>query len=65
MQRARAGGALAARFASRELAFGFYGQMNTYLMANVLRPEDRLDRRAAERIVDLFLAGAAAKRKGH
>jgi AcrR family transcriptional regulator len=64
MKQALADGELAARFQSRELAFGFYGQANIYLMAHLLMPEERLNRRTAERIVDLFLSGAVpSKRK--
>lgn len=50
------------RFESRELAFGFYGQANAYLMMQILAPESPLDRVLAERIVDLFYSGAAIKR---
>jgi AcrR family transcriptional regulator len=63
MQEARARGELDRRFDSRELAYGFYGLGNFYIVSNMVMPDYRLDREAAERIVDLFLAGAAAKRK--
>ena len=63
MKRALADGELDDRFDSRELAFGFSGQMNLYLMAHLTMPDCRLNREMAERIVDLFLAGAAAKKK--
>jgi TetR/AcrR family transcriptional regulator len=49
------------RFDSKELAFGINGLMNVYLMTQVLMPECSLDRPTAERVVQLFLAGAAAK----
>lgn len=49
-------------FESRELAFGFYGQANAYLMMQLLAPESPLDRALAERIVDLFYSGAGAKK---
>jgi len=52
------------RFDSRELAYGFYGQGNFYIVSHLMMPNYRLDRRAAERIVDLFLTGAGAKKKG-
>jgi len=65
MKQALTDGELDRRFASRELAFGFYGQANIYLMAHLLMPEEELNRRAAVRIVDLFLAGAAPKRSGN
>lgn len=51
-------GELDGRFASRELAFGFYGQANAYLMTHLLMPQSQLTRTQAERIVDLFLRGA-------
>jgi AcrR family transcriptional regulator len=62
MKTALANGELNERFDSRELAFGFYGQTNAYLMAHLLMPDCRMDRQTAERIVDLFFAGAAARR---
>ena len=46
-----------------DLAYGFYGQAHLYIAAHVLMPDYRLNRRAAERIVDLFLTGAGAKKK--
>jgi AcrR family transcriptional regulator len=52
-------GELNRRFDSQELAFGIYGQLNMYVMAHLLMPECRLNRQTAERIVKLFLAGAA------
>lgn len=63
MKRALRNGELDRRFGSRELAFGFYGQANVYIMAHLLMPGCRLNRRTAERIVELFLAGATAKRR--
>lgn len=62
MKRALVKGELDRRFDSRELAFGFYGQANAYLMTHLLMPESRLNRQQAERIVDLFLVGAAPKK---
>ena len=61
MKKALDNGELNDRFDSRELAFGFYGQTNAYLMTHLLMPDCRLNRQTAERIVDLFFAGAAAK----
>lgn len=57
---ALARGDLDARFEGCELALGFYGQMNLYLMSHLLMPGQPLDRQTAGRIVDLFLAGAAS-----
>ena len=62
MKRGLAEGELDRRFDSRELAFGFYGQTNLYLMAHLTMPDRRLDRRTAGRIVELFLAGAGARK---
>lgn len=61
MKRALREGELDRRFGSRELAFGFYGQANVHLMAHLVAPTCQLNRRTAERIVRLFLAGAGAK----
>jgi AcrR family transcriptional regulator len=55
-------GALDRRFDSRELAYGLYGQMNFYVTAHLLMKQRRLDRKVAERIVDLFMAGASKKK---
>jgi AcrR family transcriptional regulator len=62
MKRALRNGELDGRFGSRELAFGFYGQANVQLMAHLVMPTCRLDRRTANRIVGLFMSGAAGKR---
>jgi AcrR family transcriptional regulator len=56
-------GVLDRRFGSRELAYGFYGQMNLYVMAHLALPGSPLNRRTAERIVELFMAGAGARTK--
>jgi len=56
-------GEIGNRFDSAELAFGFYGQANAYLMMHLLGPPSELNRRTAERIVDLFLSGANAPRR--
>jgi len=56
-------GELDSRFASRELAFGFYGQANGYLMSHLLAPAAPLNRALAKRIVELFFSGATAKQK--
>ena len=54
-------GVLDRKFDSRELAFGIHGLMNVYLITHLLMPDCKLDRSTAERVVQLFLAGAAAK----
>ncbi|MDB6111562.1 MAG: transcriptional regulator, TetR family [Pedosphaera sp.] len=56
-------GALDRRFDSQELAFGVYGLMNVYVMAHLMIPECKLDRSTAQRVVQLFLSGAAAKKR--
>lgn len=58
----QAAGELDRRFDSKELAFGIYGQLNIYAMAHLLMPDCKLNRQTAQRIVELFLVGAAAKR---
>jgi TetR/AcrR family transcriptional regulator len=58
----QASGELDRRFDSEELALGIYGQLNMYVMARLLVADCRLDRRIAERVVELFLQGAAVVR---
>ena len=53
-----AAGGLNRGFNSKELAFGFHGLMNIYIMANLVLPNCPLNRKTAEGIVKLFLAGA-------
>ena len=62
MKRALKNSELDDHFDSRQLAFGFYGQANMYLMSHLIMPGCRLDRQTAGSIVDLFLAGAAPKK---
>ncbi len=54
-------GGLNRRFGSEELAYGFWGLMNIYVMAHLIMPDCRLDRKTARGIVELFLTGAAKK----
>lgn len=56
-------GELDGRFDSRELAFGFYGLANFYLVAHLIAPDCQPDRNTARRIVELFLAGAAPEKR--
>ena len=63
IKRAQKSGELDGRFDSRELAYGFYGQTNFYITAHLLMPGFRANRKAAERVVELFLVGAGAKQK--
>jgi AcrR family transcriptional regulator len=52
-------GRLNRRFRSQQLAYGFWGLMNIYVMAHLTVPDCRLNRKTAEGIVELFLTGAA------
>jgi AcrR family transcriptional regulator len=63
MTKALADGDLDKRFDSRELAFGFYAHLNSYLATHLVMPDGHLGREAAGRIVKLFLEGAAAKKR--
>jgi AcrR family transcriptional regulator len=63
IKRAQAAGELDRHFDSWELAYGFYGQTNFYITAHLLMPGFRANRKAAERVVELFLGGAGAKKK--
>ena len=63
MKKGLTAGVLDRRFDSRELAYGFWGQLNAYLVSQLLMPNCRLNRQTAGRIVELFLAGAAAKKR--
>lgn len=56
-------GVLNKRFDSRELAYSFYGLVNSYMASHLLMPDFPLDRRTAGRIVELFLTGAAARKR--
>jgi AcrR family transcriptional regulator len=62
-QNARSEGEVDRRFGSRELAEGFYGQLNACLAAQLLTPASSSPRRTARRLVELFLAGAGARRR--
>ena len=59
IQCGQSNGELDCRFDSQELAFGIYGQLNIYVMAHLLMPDCRLNGQTAQRIVELFLVGAA------
>lgn len=48
-------------FDSRELAFGFYGLVNFYLVGHLVCEECQPDDLTAKRVVELFLAGAGPK----
>jgi len=64
IQTAQKKGELDKRFGSRELAFGFYGLANFYLVAHLVCPDCEPDHLTAKKIVELFLSGAAPKAGG-
>ncbi|MGH7975642.1 MAG: TetR/AcrR family transcriptional regulator [Limisphaerales bacterium] len=55
-------GELNKHFDTHEMAFGIYGLTNFYLVSHMAERNYRPDRKAARRIVELFLTGAAAKK---
>jgi AcrR family transcriptional regulator len=57
-QKARA---LNPKFTCRELTYGIFGAVSFHLMANVLFPGTPLNRRTAERLVELYFEGAAVR----
>lgn len=59
---AQKNGELNKNFDSREMAFGVYGLANFYLVSHLAERDYRPDRKATKHIVELFLAGAAAKK---
>jgi len=63
MEAGQQSGELSSDFTADELAMGIFGQLNIYVMVRLLVPECPLDRRAASRIVRLFLAGAGARKQ--
>ena len=63
IKRAQKNGELDKRYDSQELAFGFYGMANFYLVAHLVAPDCEPDQLTANKIVELFLAGAAPKKR--
>jgi AcrR family transcriptional regulator len=61
LQRAQQAGELDRHFDSQELAFGFYGLVNFYLVGHLVCDECQPNQLTARRIVELFLAGAGPK----
>ncbi len=61
IKEAQKNGELDANFDSQELAFGFSGQVNFYLVGHLVSADCQPDPLKAERIVELFLAGAGPK----
>ena len=62
IKQAQKAGELDGRYDSHDLAYSFFGHTNFYIKAPVLMPGFRANRKAAGRIVELFFAGAAAKK---
>jgi len=54
-------GELNRNFDSQEIAFGFYGLVNFYLVGHLVSGDCQPDQLTAKRIVELFLAGAGPK----
>jgi AcrR family transcriptional regulator len=63
IKQAQENGGLDREFDSREMAFGFYGLANFYLVSHLVKGKEVLDGKVAKRIVKLFLSGASAKRQ--
>ena len=61
IKRAQKNGELDAEFSSQELAFGFYGQANFYLVGHLVCEDCQPDPLTAKRIVELFMVGAGPK----
>jgi len=59
---AQSKGELDARFDSREMAFGFSGLANFYVVSHLVGREHAPDKKAAKNIVELFLSGASPKK---
>jgi AcrR family transcriptional regulator len=64
IKRAQKNGELDQRFDSQEMAFGFYGLVNSYLVSHLVMRDCIPDKQTARRVVELFLVGAGAKKKG-
>jgi AcrR family transcriptional regulator len=63
IRQAQKAGDLDKRFDARELAFGFYGLANFYLVSNLVMSGFALNPKTAVRVVDLFLSGASPQKK--
>ena len=57
-------GELSRNFDSQELAFGFSGMANFYLVSHLVGREYAPDKKAAKQIVDLYFSGASPKKTG-
>ncbi len=64
LREAQIRGELDPRFDSEELTFGFYGLVNFRLVSNIVALDCGPDQLTAQKIVELFLAGAGPKASG-
>ena len=64
IKRAQKSGELDKHFDSQEIAFGFYGLVNFYLVGHLVCAGCEPNQLTAKRIVELFLAGAGPKPAG-
>jgi AcrR family transcriptional regulator len=62
IKKAQGSGELDGRFNSHDLAYSFFGHTNFFVKAPLLMPGFRVDRKTADRILDLFFSGAAKKK---
>lgn len=62
IKQAQRSGELDRRFDSHDLAYSFFGHTNFYVKAPLLMPGLRVDRNTADRVLDLFFSGAAARK---
>ncbi len=62
IKQAQKAGELDSRFDSHELAYSFFGHTNFYIKAPALMPGFKVNQKTTERVVELFFAGAAAKK---
>ena len=62
IKRAQDAGELDRRFDLYDLAYSFLGHTNFYVKAHLLMPSFSADRKSADRVVELFFNGAAAKK---
>ena len=63
MEQGRKSGELDSQFSVDDLAMGFYGQLNTYVMVSLFIPDMPLDLQKAKSIVRLYLRGAKKRKK--
>ncbi len=60
-KRAQKNGDVSRRFDCQDMAFGFYGMANFYLVGHLVCPDCNPDQTVAKKVVELFLAGAGAE----